>query len=171
MDETYKAALWNQFGATIDSLQDAIEACPNELWEHRLWRDGTKEVDYSAVWNVMSHVLFWLDLYLSGSEDGFEPPPPFGLEELDASGPLPARRFTKDEIQGYLAHCRAKCHETIEAMTDDTAAAVCDLGRFRPSFYELQLYNMRHVQEHAAQLSLLLGREIGLGTRWVARAR
>jgi len=41
------------------------------------------------------------------------------------------------------------------------------------SYVELQLYNMRHVQEHAAQLSLFLGRH-GIPDEaldWVPRAK
>lgn len=38
------------------------------------------------------------------------------------------------------------------------------------SVAELLLYNMRHVQEHAAQLSLLLGQQAGLSSSWVAQA-
>ena len=39
------------------------------------------------------------------------------------------------------------------------------------SFAELLLDNMRHVQEHAAQLSLLLGQQIGAPARWVAQTK
>jgi hypothetical protein len=36
---------------------------------------------------------------------------------------------------------------------------------------ELLLYNMRHVQEHAAHLNLFLGQRTGSGPGWVTRAR
>ena len=36
------------------------------------------------------------------------------------------------------------------------------------SIAELLLYNMRHVQEHAAQLSLMLGQRVGSAPGWVA---
>lgn len=41
------------------------------------------------------------------------------------------------------------------------------------SYVELQLYSMRHIQEHAAQLSLLLGEHGVQADRidWVARAK
>ena len=32
MDEQWKTALWQQFGAAIDMLHNAIEACPDALW-------------------------------------------------------------------------------------------------------------------------------------------
>jgi hypothetical protein len=33
------------------------------------------------------------------------------------------------------------------------------------------LYNMRHVQEHAAQLSFLLGQKFSFDPGWVGRAK
>ena len=36
---------------------------------------------------------------------------------------------------------------------------------------ELHLYNLRHVQEHAAQLALFLGQHVGTAPGWVGRAR
>ncbi len=40
------------------------------------------------------------------------------------------------------------------------------------SFLELLLYNMRHVQEHAAQLNLFLGQNaIDRASDWVPRAK
>jgi hypothetical protein len=35
----------------------------------------------------------------------------------------------------------------------------------------LLLYNMRHVQAHAAQLSLFLGQQVGSAPVWVSKAR
>ena len=40
-----------------------------------------------------------------------------------------------------------------------------------PTFVELQLYSMRHVQEHAAQLNLVLGQHGVTGQDWVPKAR
>jgi hypothetical protein len=38
-------------------------------------------------------------------------------------------------------------------------------------FGDLLLYNMRHVQEHASQLNLILGQTYGSAPGWVATAR
>jgi hypothetical protein len=37
-------------------------------------------------------------------------------------------------------------------------------------FGELLLYNLRHVQEHAAQLHMFLGQQAGKSTQWVSQA-
>jgi hypothetical protein len=40
------------------------------------------------------------------------------------------------------------------------------------SFLELLLYNMRHVQEHAAQLNMFLGQNaIDVASDWVGQAK
>jgi hypothetical protein len=59
----------------------------------------------------------------------------------------------------------------IEALTDEKANQICTFDWMEPTFLELQLYCMRHVQEHAAQLSLLLGQNGISGPDWVAKAR
>ena len=171
MDTTWRAIIWSQFGATIDMLDNALLACPDELWRSRLWRDGSQESEFSEFWYVVYHTLFWLDLYLSGSVEGFAPPAPFTLEELDPAGLLPERPYVKDELQAYLEHGRQKCRATIEALTDETARQRCGFSWGEVSFAELLLYNMRHVQEHAAQLSLILGQTIDSAPGWVTQAK
>jgi hypothetical protein len=163
VDATLRTITWQQFGAAIDMLDNAVRACPDAIWT-----DRSQQPEF---WYVAYHTLFWLDLYLSGSVEGFAPPAPFGLEELDPAGLLPERPYTKDELRTYLQHCRRKCRETIDALTDAKAAQPCRLSRGEISFLELLLYNMRHVQEHAAQLSLILGQRVGWAAEWVPQAK
>src|SRR6185436_14800077 len=92
-------------------------------------------------------------------EEGFVPRTPFALIEQDEDGPVLDRAYTKGELQAYLHDCRKKCQATIETMTDEEAERRCRFGWGEVSFAELLLYNMRHVQEIAAQLSLLLGQK------------
>jgi hypothetical protein len=162
VESTLRAILWRQFGAAIDMLDNPLRACPDENWS-----DRTQPPEF---WYVAYHTLFWLDLYLSGSVEGFAPPPPFGLTELDPNG-LPDRVFTKHELRTYLAYCRRKCQSTIEALTDERAAQPFRFPRGEMSFLELLLYNLRHVQEHAAQLSFILGQRLGWEAEWVSRAK
>jgi DinB superfamily len=145
-------------------LADALSACPVALWG-----DRTQQTEF---WYTVYHTLFWLDLYLSGSAEGFVPPVPFTLDELDSRGLMPERVYSQEELQAYLAHCRRKCQATIEDLTDAQASRSCTFGkRLELSFVELLLYNMRHVQEHASQLNLILGQKVGSAPGWVSRAR
>jgi DinB superfamily len=180
MDPLWRTALWQQFGATIDMLENALLACPDTHWHGRLWGDYSEHPlppAYAAFWYIAYHTLFWLDLYLTGSsEEGFTPPPPFNTYELDPAGKFPERPYTRDELHAYLLHLRQKCQTTIAELSDEKARQPADFPwthREPVSFLELQLYNMRHVQEHAAQLSLFLGQHAipDEALDWVPRAK
>ena len=124
MDNSWQTAVAQQFGAAIDMLEKVLVACPDELWRVRLWNDP--QLPRSAeFWYVVYHTLFWLDLYLSGSVEGFMPPAPFTLDELDPAGIIPERAFSRDELQTYLAHGREKCRSTLSGLTDERAQQRC----------------------------------------------
>lgn len=157
------APVAGQFGAAIDMLENAIVACPDERW------GGTD--DWHAFWYLASHTLFWLDYYLSASPEGFRPPAPFGLEELDPAGVLPPRVHTKAELLAYLAHGRAKMRAAMAALTPEQAVGPCAFLPGRGlSVLELHLYSLRHVQHHTGQLQLLLRQSGVTPPRWVSRA-
>ena len=163
MEEVWRGAVWRQFGAALEMLENAVRACPEELWGDRGRRPEFRHVAY--------HALFYLDLYLSGSAEGFAPPEPFTLDELDPAGRGPGRVYAKGELLGYLAHCRAKCRATVAALTDETARARRAFEWVEMDSAELLLYNLRHVQHHAAQLNLLLRQATDDAPRWVAAAK
>lgn len=163
MDATWRAILWQQFGAAIDMLENAMLACPDELWSDRSQRP--------EFWYVAFHTLFFLDLCLSDSDQGFTPPAPFTLDEMDPAGVLPKRPYTKDELSNYLKHGRSKCRARIEALTDEKARSRCAFSWVDLSVAESLLYNMRHVQHHAAQLNLILRQKTDSAPRWVKKAK
>lgn len=154
-----KEMLWRQFAVTIDSFGEALRNCPDELWEKRLWEDEPDQwvaAGFSAYWYLCYHTLFWLDLYLTGAEEGFTPPKPFDLVEMEANEVLP-RTYSREEMLGYLKSCRQKTQDTITTLSVERANRVCRFPWGELPFAELLLYTMRHVQEHAAQLHMFLG--------------
>lgn len=153
--------LWRQFGIAINDLEQALRDCPDKLWEELLWADQPDQwvaSGFSSFWYLGYHTLFWLDLYLTGAEEGFVPPEPFDLVEMDANEILP-RTYTREELLGYLVDCRQKCQETILSLSTEEAGRICQFPWGEVPFAELMLYTMRHVQEHAAQLHLFLGQQ------------
>jgi hypothetical protein len=171
METIWKDIIWRQFGAAIDMLENAIRACPDELWSDPSRPPEWIRNSVPGFWYVAYHTLFFLDFYLSGSEKKFAPPAPFTLDELDPAGLLPERPYTKDELLTYLAHGREKCRSAIEVLTDGAARERCGFERLDMPVAELLLYNMRHVQHHAAQLNLILRQTVEAAPRWVARAK
>lgn len=160
MEQYLKTAIWQQFGASIDFLEDTVNACPDELWTASLWKTPNTYPEFSQFWYITYHTLFWIDLYLTGTEEGFNPPSPFTLIEMEWNAPPPARAFTKDELLAYLKYCRKTCKATIDALTDEAAQRICRFSWGECSFYELLIYNQRHVHGHASQLNMLLGQKL-----------
>lgn len=163
MSDNRNEMIWSQFGASIDMLENAIEACPGEVWG--------ETAGFQEFWYISFHTLFWLDLYLYGPIEGYQPPEPFGLEELDPAGAFPDRVYRKDELLDFLRHCRKKLRNTLNSMDDGAAARMVTHGSRTMSFEELLWYNMRHVQHHAAQLNLLLRQRTDSAPGWVSKAR
>jgi hypothetical protein len=166
IDSIDKAILWRQFGAALDMFGDTLRDCPEALWEQSLWEDPEVGTKFSTFWYVGYHTLFWVDLYLSGAVEGFFPPAPFTLDELDPAGVLPPRVYSRDELLAYLGHCRRKGQETIGALTNDQAYRLCRFPWGELPFVELLLDNLRHVQEHGAQLRMFLGQKMMRSARW-----
>ncbi|HEX6910976.1 MAG TPA: DinB family protein [Longimicrobium sp.] len=155
--------IWQHLGAAIDMLENAITACPDALYSDRAQRP--------EFWYVVYHTLFFLDFYLSEREEGFAPPPPFTLDELDPAGVLPERVYTKDELLRYLRHGREKSRALVEGLTDERAAEVRPfLGR-EWTVLEWLLLSLRHVQHHTAQLNLILRQQTDSAPGWVSQTQ
>lgn len=158
MPTSWGQILWSQFGASIDALKKAVEMCPDALWQQEKF------------WYLTYHTLFWLDCYLSETPEGFAPLEPFTLGEMDPSGVMPERAYTKDEMLDYLAHCRSKCEDVVSAINDEHAASPNGFDNPRLTVGEFHLHNMRHVQHGAAQLNLQLRQHINDAPSWVFKA-
>lgn len=180
LETTLGTALWRQFGAVIDMLENALLACPAPLWRERLWSAPPPPEfppQFAEFWYVTFHALVWLDLYLSGvPEEEFAPPAPFARGELDSVEALLERPYTREELHTYLVVMRQKCHARFLQLSDEQAQQAVSYpwaeGK-AVSYLELQLYNLRHVQEHAAQLSLFLGQHVipDEALHWIPRVK
>jgi hypothetical protein len=154
-----KEIIWRQCGASLDMLRNAIEACPEKLWDNG-----------SQFWYMVYHTLFMTDYYLHPEPENFSPPPPFTMSEMDPSGKMPDRTYTKAELLTYLGHCREKCKQRILSFDEQTSLApVITYNKAYPAL-EIVLYNSRHVQHHTAQLNKLIRQAGGEPPLWVNRA-
>ena len=73
---------------------------------------------------------------------------------------MPERPYTRDELRNHLGSLRQRRRMTLLGMDDEAANRVVAYpwsDRQSISYLELQLYNLRHVQEHATQLALVPG--------------
>jgi hypothetical protein len=161
MIDFYRSAIRQQFHAAIDMLANAMDACPDSVWGGE---------GHLAFWYIGYHTLIFLDLYLSAEgEDRFHPPAPFGLTELEPEFVPPERTYRKDELLAYVQHCRTKLDGVMSGMTEAWTQGDCPFDYRAMSNGELLLYNMRHVQHHAAQLNMLLRQAGAAPPDWVSK--
>ena len=130
--------LWNQFGGALQMLENAIVACPAEVWGDELYPQ--------AFWYLAYHTLFWTDYYFSETtEKDFQLPTPFTKGEFDAEGILPERIYSKEELLDYLALVWVKSRTFIESLIPEKAKQPF-AGEYKTfSLHELTIYNTRHV--------------------------
>ena len=171
MIKSWKDIIWHQFGAAIDTLDNALEFCPESLWQALLFSERELVPEFGEFWYIAYHAIFWLDYYLSEGKASFSPPAPFTLSEFDPNGALPDNVYTKAELRDYIKYCRQKCKTRIDTLEDEFTPQACRPDWTNMTVAELLLYNMRHVQEHAAHLQLFLGQNAISGPRWVSTAK
>jgi hypothetical protein len=146
--EQFRRVVAAQFEAALCMMNDCLAKCPDRHWEGIVGK--------YPFWQVAYHTLCFVDLYLTKSHEAFEfrAIHPGGWKEFDDEHP--SRRFEREELLDYLQVCRAKILETIAAETPATLEGPSGFSWIQFSRAEMHLYNMRHVQHHAGQLSAFL---------------
>jgi hypothetical protein len=169
MDKSIKEILWNQFGASIDMLTNAISNCPDDYF-----------MTHRRFYYIAFHSAIFLDYYLTIPPSDFSPMLSFTQREAkdrpveSIDDLIPDKVYDKQEIVEYLKKSRKKCQQIIFALTDDRLNERFKEGD-EPNdmdypILEILLYNMRHTQHHTAQLNMLLRQDIDKHMEWSFRA-
>jgi len=163
-----RAALKGQYHGALAMLKQAVERCPDHLWlsgEHP-----------RTVWRVAYHTLFYTDLYMQSGEGDFQPWHRH-REESNSLAELPwpphdmpkvCEPYTKDEVLQYLAIVDGKVDETVDRL--DLDAPDCGFWWYDMPKLDHQIMNIRHIQQHAGQLSEL-EYAAGVDLDWVGRSK
>ena len=160
-----KSAVAPQFEAALCMLARCVDACPEPLWH--------QPIGNLKFCQVAFHTLFFADLYLGRNVAALRQQPFHrdhatifaDYEELE-----PVRQkavYERPFILAYAQHCREKAARTIADETAETLAVSTGFERLKFTRGERHLYNIRHVQHHAAQLSLRLRLDAGIEIGWV----
>jgi hypothetical protein len=140
----------SQYYASLAMLRQAIEQCPDSLW--------SEPEDRNPFWHTAYHVLFYTHLYLQPSEGDFVPWDRHreGWTSLGqpAETSQAAEPYSKEDLLAYHGLCCEQVEEQVSGL---------DLGA-ESGFYwlpfdklELQIYNIRHIQQHTGELYERLG--------------
>ena len=158
MIEYVKTILTGQFEAALCMLNDCLVRCPPEHWEDKIANDSFRQVAY--------HTLFFVDLYMSPTEEAF------ALRDLHHRGgderasTMPSLGLPKDDALAYVRICRQKTLYTLASETARSLQGPSGFSRVPFSRGELHLQSLRHVQHHTGQLSAFLRRVAEDGGRW-----
>jgi hypothetical protein len=157
-----QSALKSQYHAALQTLRQAVEKCPEALWDDV----GTHPVPF---WRVAYHTLFFAHFYLQKNSRAFTPWHRHrkGADNLGGGKrrPKACPAYSREEILEYWRLCDGMVDEKIEAM--DLSAAKCGFWWYPMSKLEHQIVNIRHIQHHAAILSHRLRTEAATAVEWI----
>lgn len=164
MLELTKTILVSQMDAALRTLSTCIDRCPDALW------DGP--VCDLKFCQAVFHTLFFTDCYLGRDTESLKQQafhrdhPEFFRNYEELEDKLQTLLYDRPTIRKYLDHCRQKAAEVIGAETAESLTATCGFPWLGFARAELHMYNTRHIQHHAAQLSLRLRLDTGDGVPW-----
>ena len=171
-----KAVIKSQYHASLATLRQFVEQCPESLW----LQVGPQPV---ACWQIVYHTLYFTELYLQISDEHFNPfmhrdDPNFKpwddvLHDLSRTvknkGKLPEglSPYTIDQMQDYWQAVDDMVDACVDQM--DLDADDCGFHWYSVGKLEHQFVNIRHVQHHAAMLADRLRVAANVGIDWVSK--
>ncbi len=160
IDAVLRAALKGQYHAALAMLRGAIELCPDDLWS-----GSGRGVPF---WRIAYHALFFTHLYLQRDEASFIPWEQHwtGAEDLDEPTPQ-AEPYTKADLLLYWDVCDAMVGEAIDTLDVLTPETGFSWHTPQRSKVEQHVSAIRHIQHHAAQLSVRVRAASGVSVDWV----
>lgn len=168
MLDTVKTLILSQYEAALSMLKACVDGCPDTAWNEQVANHRFSQVVF--------HVLYFTDLYLGFDDEASFRRQPFHIRLAPLFADLPAnvepfedptpRSYDRGLLLTYLEFCRRKVNEIVPKETEETLSAPDGFGRDF-SRAELHIYNIRHINHHAAQLSLRLRLDTGEGIEWV----
>ncbi len=154
-----KSVLIDQYGAAMEMLRQAILKCPPSLW---VGGDQGRK----PFWQVAYHALFYTHLYLQDGLKGFKPWARHRMN-INRLGVEVSEPYSQAEVLEFYDLC---CQAVVEKVTALDLVADSGFEWLPFSKLELQLYNIRHIQHHAAELIEYLGAQQGIEVDWVGMA-
>lgn len=166
MLDTMKSLLAGQFNAALATLNLCIARCPDAAWN--------SPVANLKFCQAALHTLFYTDYYLGRDEHSFKSQPfhaahPDFFRDYEELEDRPQQLlYDKPGIRLYVQHCRTKATEMFASETAETLFGPSGFARWTFTRAELHVHSTRHIQGHAAQLSLRLRLDHGVEIPWVS---
>lgn len=165
MLDIFKELIANQFEAALCTLDTCIDRCPETAWDTRIGKYPFNQVVF--------HTLFFTDYYLGRDAEALRPQqfhrdnPEFFADYEQLEYREPVTLYDRASLKKYMQHCRQKASDVIVSETADSLSSPSGFARRDFSRAELYVLTIRHIQHHAAQLSLRLRINADLEMPWV----
>ena len=154
-----------QHHAALATLRHCIEQCPDDSWNEK--------VANLPISTAAFHTLFWTDMYLELNTDHFQEQK-FHKINVEMFGEYEERKselqkqiYEKSDVVNYLNYCTEKAEKVILAETQESLAAKSGFHWLECSRAEVHVYSIRHIQHHAAQISMRLRIDHNIQIPWV----
>ncbi len=165
MSKLYKDLIRNQYDSALRTLKHCIDECPDEMWHQPVCNHSFSQSVF--------HALFFADVYLGANPQVVEDQEFHhenqevlaGYEEWESTPPT--KKYDRQFVDSYLTHCRNKTTAAIAQFTDDNLSQPSGFDWINGTMAEVHVYNIRHIQHHAAQLSLRLRLDHDVSVPWV----
>lgn len=157
----------SQIDAALQMLGDCIAQCPADAWQTPVCNLSFDQAAF--------HVLVYTDMYLGPDTASFKQQAfhrenaAFFADYEEMEDRKQVNHYEKPALVTYLEFCRAKAREVIAEETNSSLEAAAGFPWLGMSRAEMYAYNLRHIQHHAAQLSLRLRFDHGIDVKWVKR--
>ena len=146
----FTAIISSQYLASLEMLKQTITRCPESIWN--------SPEDKTKFWYIAYHALFYTHLYLQDSEKTFASWPA-------GTAPKISEPYDQETVLNYLAFCQQQVAERTPSLKLEAESGFNWLPF---SKLELQIYNIRHLQQHTGELMERLGTRTGAELDWVA---
>jgi hypothetical protein len=156
-----KQIIRSQYLAALEMLKQAVVKCPDSVWN--------APEDKNKFWHVAYHALFYTHLYLQKTIADFKPWDKHqeGLQRPGSVVENTPPAFDREEILAYLSICQEEVVEKTRVLDLESASGFEWLPFNK---LELQLYNLRHLQQHVGELYERLGARAGIDLDWVDKS-
>ena len=144
-------AIQSQYLSALEMLKQVIVQCPEQLW-------GAPG-DEDSCWHRCYHALYYTHLYLQVCEDDFQP-------WHKQHKPDQYSYYYQSEVLEYLGFVQQQVKLLVPSLNLEATSGF-DWLPFNK--FELQLYNIRHIQQHAGEMFERIGSKAELEFYWVSR--
>jgi hypothetical protein len=146
-----KDVIQSQYLAALAMLKQAITKCPPDVW------DAPQDKD--KFWFKAYHTLYYARLYLKTTGRGLVRWKKRSFSQNGVS-------LSKEEILAYLAFVQQEVADNIPVMDLDAKSGYNWLPSNK---LELQLDNIRHIQQHTGELYERLSNHKNIKLGWVSQ--